>query len=445
MFGRNRGANLRPLNINPINMKKHILLFGLIASFSTLFAQTPVLDSAVLGAGYANDVYYSMANGVVSTETGSNWHLAFAIRNAAPPTNVMRSTTILANEGRGVRVFESTQSISSWSNFDTAGYSTWSNPHNSDSTWDIGAFNVNRNESDPFDYGWGSYDLGTHDVAGAKIYLVRITTGSGPSAVNTFKKITINKIVFDSQWVFTYANLDNSDSMTVEFNKSQFAGKLFAYHNLLNDTTYDREPAAKWDLLFTRYGAYATQFGQTVFSTNTGALNHPNVLTSKVQGVPNDSAVAGNFVSKITTIGADWKINPGPGQPTFLMVDSLVYFVRAENGREDKLIFKSFAGSSTGSIVFEKTRTKFATGIAKATNSIDARVYPNPASTSFTIEVKNNATCVVNVYDITGKTQITTSVSAAQNTIDISTLHSGIYFVSIESNGAKTVARLIVQ
>ncbi len=426
-------------------MKKHLLLFGLISSFSTLFAQTPVLDSAVLGNAYANDVYYSMANGTVATAIGNNWHLAFSIRNAAPPTNVMRSTTILANEGRGVRVFESTQTISNWNNFDTAGYTTWSNPHNSDSTWDIGAFNVNRNESDPFDYGWGSYDLGTHDVAGDKIFLVRITTGSGPSAINTFKKITINKIVFDSQWVFTYANLDNSDSITVVFNKKQFAGKLFAYHNLLNDTTYDREPSAKWDLLFTRYGANASQFGQTIFSTNTGALNHPNVFTSKVQGLPNDSAVAGNFVSKITNIGADWKINPGPGQPSFQIVDSLVYFVRAENGREDKLIFKSFAGSSTGSIVFEKTRTKFATGIAKTIHTIDARVYPNPASTTLTIELKTNAPHAVTVYDITGKVQIFTSVNALQNTIDISALRSGVYFVSIENNSAKTVARLIVQ
>jgi hypothetical protein len=445
VFGCFIDSNLRAQKTTILHMKKTLLSFSFVTLFFTLFAQSPSLDSAVLGTSYANDVYYSMANGFVSKTLGNSWHIGFAIRNAAPPTNVIRSTSVIVNEGRGVRIFESSQLFTNWNTFDTANYTTWSNPHNSDSSWDIGAFNVNRNESDPFDYGWGSYDMASHDVIGNKIFLVRITTGSGPSTVNTFKKITINKIVFDSQWVFTYANLDNTNSMTVSFGKKDFAGKLFAYYNLLNDSIQDREPAAKWDLLFTRYGAFITQQNQTIFTTTTGVLNNPTVTTSKVQGLPNDSAVAGMFASKITNIGTDWKINPGPGQPSFVIKDSLVYFVRAENGREDKLIFKSFAGSSTGSIVFEKTKTKVATGIQKITPSLSVTLFPNPATTTIHFDLKTIENVNVTIHDITGKVQLTKIINTSQNSIDIEALHAGIYFVTIDHHTTTKVLRLIVQ
>jgi hypothetical protein len=123
------------------------------------------------------------------------------------------------------------------------------------------------------------------------------TRGTPQSPIFFYKKIMISKLAFDTSWEYTYANLDNSGMNSVVLNKSAYAGKLFAYQNLLNDTIYDREPSAKWDLLFTRYGANATQFGQTIFSTNTGALSYPTLLTSKVAGVATDSSVAGIYTN----------------------------------------------------------------------------------------------------------------------------------------------------
>ncbi|MES2779837.1 MAG: T9SS type A sorting domain-containing protein [Bacteroidota bacterium] len=398
------------------------------------------------GITYPNDVFYSMKNGVVATIPGQDWQLAFAMRPAAPPFNVMRSTTILANEGRGVTVFESTQSPANFAAFDTTGYKTWVNPHNSDSTWDVGALNANRNLTDGFDFGWGLYDQTTHDLVGTKVFLVRVTIGSGPSSMTTFKKLKIEKLAYDTQWVFTYANLDNSALKTVTLNKSAFAGKLFAYQNLLMDSTLNREPQGKWDLLFTRYGANATQFGQTVFSTNTGALSYPTLLTSRVPGMLVDSAVAGTYANHLTGIGADWKINPGPGQPNFVIRDSVSYFTKAENNREDKLVFKSFTGSNTGVIVFNKTNIHLGVGLVDAKSFIGlVSMYPNPASSTLNFDLNDAKTYAVAIFDITGKIQTSASINATQHSMDISNLGSGIYLVSIENNGAKKVVRLIVQ
>lgn len=430
-------------------MKKSLLFFALLSALATTQAQTT--DSVSLGApaggySYPNDVFYNMQTGTVKTIVGSNWHLAFAIRNALPPMDVMRSTTILANEGRGVSVFVSPQSLNDWNTFDTTGYSTWNNPHNSDSIWDIGALNVYRDSSNMFDFGWGAYNQTTHDLEATKMFLVRITTGTGPSAIQHFRKLKIDKLAFDTQWVFTYSNIDGSNSHTVAFNKSTFAGKLFAYQNLLDDTLLDREPAQAWDLLFTRYGAYSTQFGQTIFSANTGALSYPTLLTSKVSGVPTDSAVSGVFTNNITNIGTNWKINPGPGQPSFVVIDSLSYFTKRTNGREDKLVFESFSGTSTGTIVFTKQNTRFASGLAKTdNNTLFYGMYPNPANNTLYLDFADTKTYTVTIFDITGKTVLTTSASANNNRIDVSNLYAGVYIVSVQQGTTRQVARLIIR
>jgi hypothetical protein len=427
-------------------MRKIFLSFLLITSITGLFAQT-VNDSAVLGAGYASDVYYSMKNGHMATSVGTNWHLAFSVRNTLPPNNVLRSVSILANEGRGVRIFEAPDSmdVSKWSTFDTAGYAIWGNPHNSDSTWDIGALNVSRVTTDPYHYGWGSYDISDHNVYGSKMYLVRITTGSGPSATNAFKKLTIESLIYDTQWVFTYANLDNTDSTHMTISKHQYSGKMFAYQNLVNDSTYDREPSAPWDLLFTRYGAFVTQMGQTIFSPTTGVLSYPTVMTSKVSGVPTATALEGTYVSNIANIGTDWKINPGPGQPVFVMKDSLAYFTKRADGQTDKLVFTGLTTSATGVVSFSRTNTFLGTGVKNADATGFVALYPNPATSSIIVQLNDSKTCTVNIYDITGKSRLNTTIKGLENTIDISTLHSGVYFVSIENNGSKKVTRLIVQ
>lgn len=409
-----------------------------------VFKRGNALPQTITLETYPNDVFYNMGTGTVATVQGSNWHLAFATRNAAPPFDVMKSTTILANEGRGVTVYESTQLVSNFSTFDTTGHTTWLMPHNSDSTWDVGALNANRTSS-ATDFGWGEYDMVTHDLVGTKIFLIRIAKGSGPNTTYIYKKLMIEKLEFDTAWTFHYANLDNTNTRVITFPKSAFSGKLFAYQNLITDSLIDREPSSKWDLLFTRYGAYSTQFGQTIFSTNTGVLSYPSLLTSKVSGVPTDSAKAGVYTPFLTGIGTDWKINPGPGQPAFVIKDSLSYFTKDAINQESKLVFKSFAGSSTGTIVFAKTLFGVIMGVQTIEETGLVNMFPNPAKETLNIQLNKLNECAVSIIDVTGRTQFTTQLSDLSSSIDISHLQPGIYFVRLQNNNTQTVVRLIVQ
>lgn len=424
-------------------MKKTALQFAfLFASVMPLLAQTTANDSVSLGAGYANDVYYSFKNGVVGTQLGSTWHIAFATRPAAPPTNVLRSTTIIANEGRNVQIYKSNQY--NFAGFDTAGYASWTAMHNSDSSWDVGAFNADLVKSNPFHYGWGEYNMTSHDVVGEGfVYLLRITkTFQGRTTDSAFKLIKIEKLAFDTQWVFHMANMDGSDSSQFTISKAGFNGKLFAYFDVMNKQVIDREPTAPWDLYFTRYGAFYTQFGQTVFSTNTGALSHPTLLTARVKGTPNDSVKITDaiFNNKITTIGTDWKINPGPGQPNFAIIDSNVYFARLANNEQFRMVFKSFDGSSNGRIRFYVSKEADYVGLFEAKNYQTLAMYPNPASSFVNVQVGAGNHAIV-VYDITGKALITQTATGT-TTIDVSALNKGLYFLQVDGNKA---ARLVVE
>jgi hypothetical protein len=423
-------------------MKKIIL--PLLLSFISFvsFAQPAANDSAVLGGGYRNDVFYNVQTGSKVTVPGNNWHIAFAVRNAKPPMEVMQSTTILVNEARNTELYKSTQT--NWASFDSTGYKSWNRPHNSDTSWNIGAFNADYVASNAFNYGWGNYSQQTHHVEGTgHIYLLRLTKSVNNVLVDSVvKKIKINRLLFDTQWVFTIANLDGSDSNTVTINKKDFTGKLFAYYNMVSKTVVDREPS-NWDLLFTRYAAFITQFGQTIFSNTTGVLQHPNTDVAEVRGVLEDSAkVKGVTYSKmINTIGTDWKINPGPGQPTFVMEDSLTYFVRLTNNKQYRLNFRSLSGSSTGIISFYKgNEIDFVGLFERNANTPSIKLYPNPANQFVEVSVGTTTTSI-SIFDITGKLKIQV-LGNGNVSIDISSLKPGIYFVQAE--GYKT-SRLVVE
>jgi hypothetical protein len=421
---------------------KHLLLqlFTLL-SISLVYAQPQANDSISLGAGYTNDVFYSYENGTVANVPGNNWHIAFSARPAAPPMDVMRSAAILVNEGRGVALYRSNQT--QWANFDTTNYLSWPNPHNSDTSWDVGAFNAIRVASNPFDFGWGTYSMQTHDVQGNAIFLTRVIARSGPVTDTSFYKIRIEKLAYDTQWVFTFSKLDGTDSNRVTIGKGNYTGKLFAYYNLKTKTVIDREPSAPWDVLFTRYGTFTTQFAITLFGATTGVLNNPAIRSAKVFGKPEDSISINDAVFNpfINTIGTDWKINPGPGQPNFIMHDSTVYFVRLANNKQYRMAFRSFEGNSTGKITFYKAAESPFTSLKEwSAKPVVVNVYPNPAKDFINVQtgIGNH---VVNIYDLTGRLRLT--VSGSENvTIDISSLQNGIYFIQVDGNKS---ARFIVE
>jgi hypothetical protein len=94
------------------------------------------------------------------------------------------------------------------------------------------------------------------------------------------------------------------------------------------------------------------------------------------------------------------------------------------------------------------------TGISNVTNFNDkvVSVYPNPANESalLVIDAANASLINVNVYDITGKLVsspvINQNLSIGENSFTLNTtnLNSGVYFVSINTNGTKQTVKLVI-
>ncbi len=427
-------------------MKKNLFTILFLASIATnLFAQsTTTSDSLSMTIGTAVDVYYNLQTGKKDTVSNRNWHLAFAVRNAQPPTRTMQAATVLINEGRGVSLYETNKTLADWNTFDTTGWNTWKPAYNSDSSWDVGAFNKNRDTAQSFDYGWGMYNMTSRDVSGSKIYLIAVDNAQNPFGTPTnFRKICIQKIVYDTQWVFTISKLDGTDSNTVTINKKDFTGKLFAYYNMNANIVIDREPipANQWNLLFTRYKALVTLGPTTIMYPVMGVLQNMNTMAYKLTG---STAFTANydtmkFIRKIRTIDWDWKvITTSPGE--WPIVDTTVYFTKNANQINKIKFTRYYAASDRQVIVFNKTKYDALAVNEAIKNKLQVSVYPNPATENLFVELDSKIKTVqINISDLSGKSIINTKLSN-QNNIDISGLQLGMYMLTVSTeNGSETV------
>jgi hypothetical protein len=317
--------------------------------FQEAALQAILTDTIRTGASYANDVYYSLTNGKVKEVTNSNWQLAFSIG----ATNVaVRSNATTNGSGIGsVQIFQHSADTNNWNTLDTAGFSTWTPLDNSDSLWSEGA--LNSNPTSAFNYGWGTYDMGTHIVTGNRLYIAAVKTGA---SATSYKKVWIVKKNL-GLWTVKYADLDGSNERVKEIVSADFAGKNFAYLSLLTDSVHDREPLSTgWDFVLTRYAGLQPTV-PPVYYPVTGILTNSGVTCGEVRHVhANTSAITDTtaMTSYISEIGSDWK-QLNMSTFAYYAVDSLSYFIKAKDGELWKVVFKGFS-SAQGTVIFTKQR-----------------------------------------------------------------------------------------
>jgi hypothetical protein len=78
-------------------------------------------------------------------------------------------------------------------------------------------------------------------------------------------------------------------------------------------------------------------------------------------------------------------------------------------------------------------------------NSIPITFYPNPASNQVTFSLNTNEQCNITIIDETGRIIQTQKSVNGNNTINVSALREGIYFVNIKGNEFNKTQKLIVQ
>lgn len=416
-------------------MKKHritstfLVLGFLIGTGTQLKSQT---DSVSIGAGYAQQVWYSMENGEVKSEPNDNWDLAFQVPGF--------TSSILANTSKeNFAVFQSPYAIDDWGNVDTTGMrANWIELHNSTETWTEGA--LNHAPEDEFDLGWGTYNPVTHVVEGDSIYV--LFTGQ------SWKKLKIDRLT-SGVYEFTYADLDGSNEVIQEIDKDDYSGKNFAYFSIDTQEELDREPASgSWDLTFSTY----IEFVPMPYSV-TGVRHNLGVEVAQIDNTPHDEAVHSQafFNDEINTIGNDWKsIN----MQTFQWeIDSTrTYFVKDQEGSIWKLYFTGFGGSSNGNYHFSKSEEVSSSVAFSTAENMKVSVFPNPVSNgrvTLEFEGEEHGQVTIQLYNLSGQRiaerTTGTMVGITREVLNVSAVPSGLYIVVVETDNNRITRKVSVQ
>jgi hypothetical protein len=422
-------------------MKKNLLSFGVCALLATGASAQGITGTVSIGAGYANQKWYSFQNGEVGTaQPKDNWDIAFEITGI--------SSAIFANTQKAnFAVYKTPYEIADYAILDTTGISGWATLQNSDTTWTVGAFNRGKDPADAFDMGWGVYDMNTHHVKGDSCFVIKLSATS-------YKKFKIESLA-SGVYTFEYADLNGANSFTQTIAKTAYTGKNFAYFDLTSNSAIDREPAsADWDLTFVRYSA---EIAPGMYYPVVGILQNKGVSVAQVNNVANPQSFVDTnqvFRTNISTIGHDWKsINIATN--VWGIVNDTVYLVRDKAKDIWKVRPIAFGGSADGNYVFSaENLALLTTGIAGHAGQAVSQVmiYPNPASgdhTNLIFSSDKAQTISVSVIDMNGRTLATESIEAAEGltTHHLSTagLSSGVYFISLNAGSYTSIQKLIVR
>lgn len=420
---------------------KKLLQILMVAGIATNVNAQLIEDTVSVGAGYANDVWYSLENGIVASAPQAEWHIAFDVS--------ARSSELHFNTAPGYELRVYPGSPSNFETADTSDLSTWEKLYNNDDSWTKGAFSQ-IGTGHP-DYGWGEYSMTTHNLSGIRFFIAKIG--------NEYRKIFIKELL-SQQGIYTIVidDLANTQRNTITFNKNEAAGRNFGYINILTGEILNREPdKTEWDLVFQRYSALQNN---GTYATATGIRHNNNIAVAIAKGVDDPETFSDvtdlEWKSPINTIGYGWK-SVNYETRLWSVVDSTVYFVKdtASGGDTWRIVFRDFGGNGNGNNMFGKEKLEVSTGIADRKNNINLNLslYPNPAAYGqFTIaydvqKAVNRLT--LDIIDLSGRTVYSQQLSPAagfrtQN-ISAPQLSSGMYIVRVGQDGNGASQKLIIK
>ena len=397
--------------------------------FNTIFAQTT--NTVYLQQNYSNQSFYHLVNGETSNVDNNSWDLAFS-------TGTFNSS-IRTNDGKAVELYTySLADTGGWSSINNSSINSLpSSQFNSDTGWSTGAFDVYTSAFPG--YGWGIYNMLTHNVVGDSLHIIKTTDG-------IWKKLWVEKLDA-GVYYFKYANLDGTNLITKQVNTNNYLNKKFVYYDIDADQTLDREPADdQWHFTITKYITPVMNQPYPV----TGVLCNEGIEVAKALQISNPSTYTNfanhNFENEINSIGYDWKTFD-MGSFSYDIDNTRCYFIKDFDNNIFRIYFTEFEGSSTGKISFNITQMNSFVSINDKNNST-LNVYPNPASDNVNIITNTlDLNSQIKIHDISGKLIFSHKINDNFSVINlpVNTYKSGVYTISFLSDDSIDYKKLIVK
>jgi len=394
-----------------------------------LSAQTVVADSVILGNNYNDKAFYSLSNGLQGTVPNDNWDLQFA--SSGPLTS-----TIRLNGGFNVAAWLYTAGdTANWATLDTAGLGTgtgWQRIYDAVNSYDPGAFE--STETGFPNYGWGNYVMGTNNVVGNKVYVVRTLNGS-------FKKVWIEILRATTQtFELRVADLDGSNETNMVVDRSATTNKNFLYLNLNSGTVLNNEPArGSYELVFEKYEGFLP--ASSTYYPVSGVRFAFGIEGVRVAGVDVDDVVYTDYTmgTDIVSIGHDWKTFAGG----WSLADSTSFLIETANEDVYQIWFTGFTGASTGIFRFNKRLLGNLSNenISEVVSQLE--VYPNPTSNILNVQVGETDGQVF-IVDLSGRIVRQANLNSGKTQIDVRGLTPGMYVVRGFAAGAPFSSKVMV-
>ena len=284
------------------------------------------------------------------------------------------------------------------------------------------------------------YNPATQIITGDSIFIMQLIDDS-------FKKVWIvEKNILDNTYLLRYANLDGSDFQEVSIDCDPFTGKVMVGFNMQVNIPVDYQPVKEsWDILFTKYMAWHPTGAPVIV---TGVLSNPAVVAKKFYPVDpefNDWESA-PWDSSRSTIGWDWKWFDFNAM-TYLIEDSMLFYVKDLFTNVYRLRFTGFEGTSTGVIDFEIALV-LAAGIDDSKNSnFNISLYPNPAVDVVNINIRTvqavSEMITLSILDMMGREIRTELLQPGQRKTawNVASLSPGPYMLLVTSGKERTLSK----
>jgi hypothetical protein len=405
-------------------------IFTSIALVFSIAAFAQQADSVQTPGGNF-EIYYDFETQSKYSISSSAWDIGL--------TTDMRDASILINENAGVELYLYSTDTSQWSTLDTTGFA-FDNIYNSEDNWAEGAF-ANQGTRHP-DYGWGIYNMNSHDINGNRLFILKNREGA-------YLKVVVDKMSSRGDFTIRTANLDGSNAQTHSYSKMNPITKdrNFALLDIAsNGVTAENPNTGDWDVKFTRYVTTVMQGPISQDMAVSGLKVNKGYEVAERAGVDvtsNDTSAL-SWSTSITEIGYDWK-SFDRGTFQYNMTPDLTYFVRTTNGAIWKIYFTNYQGGAVGQSNF--TIEEIKAGVTSASNTIAANttIYPNPVRDVLNINNEEAINLDIVLTDIQGTTVANSVVQAfGTATINTSDLTSGIYFLEMKSETASYTKRVLV-
>lgn len=330
-------------------------------------------DQVSVNAGYMMQTYYSIATGETTQADPLSWDIAFSLG--------AQDAGVFVNEAVGLSFTEALPQVelylpvnassTEYENADTTGMERI---YNNEVTWEEGAFNHVKDETNMLDAGWGLFDLSNFTTNSLRYFVIKLRNGA-------YKKVEIQSLIA-GVYTFRYADLDGSNESVQTIDKSNYNGETLAYFSIQNNEEVDLEPE-EWDLLFTRYAILLDGNEGFINYTVTGVLSNKGVEVIELNGVVDPTAVnymdhEDLFTDSLTVIGHDWK--SFDFQEGWVIPTDKLFFIKS-NDVIWRVVFIDFEGSSTGVSTLIKEEVGTVTAIEDTVAGQHVfEMYPNPAT-----------------------------------------------------------------